>query len=289
MESARTGPLKMVKAGVLRLPGVVPLYRFFRPMPHTRVTEMIELGRTLLEKYDLQEVSIGREGGFFRNPYGAEFLYVPEWGAYGAEFGVVHEQREIEICAERVPQGGTVFDVGANLGTFCINLAVLRPDITIHAFEPVGSTFGWLRTNIRRNSLESRVHAHRLALLDRETEVPITTRHYTGNHIAAKATTGTEMVAGRRLDDLARELGSPSLLKIDVEGAEPLVLAGATATIRDAGPDLLLEVQDEHLVNFGSSIAALESALTRQGYARLDVPGLHEVNRMYARGQQADG
>ena len=46
------------------------------------------------------------------------------------------------------------------------------------------------------------------------------------------------------LDDFARSNAAPSLVKIDVEGAESEVLNGAAELCRDVRPPLLIEVHD---------------------------------------------
>jgi FkbM family methyltransferase len=276
-----------LRARLLRAPGAVKVYHLLNPPPQKRITRAIERLQHVRRQFDLTEVRLGEEGAFFRSPMGAEFAFVPDWGAYGAEYGLVHEQAEVEFAADRVPQGRIVFDIGANLGTFCINLAFLRPDLTIHAFEPVGSTYSWLEVNIRRNGLEDRVVPHRLALLERAGDVEVTTGRHTDNRMVRSAGAGTERVPGRRLDDIAHELGDPGLLKIDVEGAEPLVLLGGEQTLLRARADVLLEVQDSNLARFGSSVPELEGLLTRAGYTRLPLDRLHPVNRVYVAARSA--
>jgi hypothetical protein len=44
-----------------------------------------------------------------------------------------------------------------------------------------------------------------------------------------------------KLDDLTAQFGPPGLLKIDVEGAENLVLEGAARTLEDFRPVILCE------------------------------------------------
>jgi FkbM family methyltransferase len=276
-----------LRARLLRVPGAVKVYHVLNPPPQKRITRAIERLQQVSRQLDLTEVRLSAAGAFFRSPTGAEFAFVPDWGAYGAEYGLAHEQAEVEYAADRVPQGSVVFDVGANLGTFCINLAVLRPDLTIHAFEPVGATYSWLEVNIRRNGVEDRVVPHRLAVLDRAGDVEVTTGRYTDNLLVRSPGVGTERVPGRRLDDLAHELGDPTLLKIDVEGAEPLVLLGGMQLLLRARADVLLEVQDSNLAQFGSSVRELEGLLTRAGYTWLPLDRLHPVNRVYVADRSA--
>jgi FkbM family methyltransferase len=269
------------RSALLRVPGAVQVYHLLSPQSHTRITKAIRDLQQLREDLGLAEVRLSGTGAFFVAPTGAEFGYVPNWGAYGAEYGSIHEQAEVEYAAEHVPTGGLVFDVGANIGTFCINLAVLRPDLTIHAFEPVRSTYSWLVTNINRNGLEARVFPHQLALLDRSMAVTITAGNYTDNRLTRDVADGTESVSGHALDDLVGALGSPALIKVDVEGAELLVLRGAQGVLQNARPALILEVYRPHLEAFGYDVPALEMYLSSLGYSRTESTSFEPVNILY--------
>jgi len=69
------------------------------------------------------------------------------------------------------------------------------------------------------------------------------------------------------IDDLCAELRIvPSLIKIDVEGAEAQVLRGAQRTLRDARPVLCLELHLDTLEQSGESVAELIDGLRAAGY-----------------------
>lgn len=283
-----------LRRAVKTLPGAVALYQRLVPPPEERITRWIQAGQALAREHGLAEMALAPEGGFFRSPWGAEFVYVPGWGAYGAEKGELHEPRELELCARTVAQGGTVLDVGANLGTFSLNLAVRRPDLSFHAFEPVAATNHWLGVNVRRNGLEGRVRVHRLALADRPGTLEMTSTRHTDNHLVlnggnARGEGPVERVEVVTLDDFAarEDVGRVALLKADVEGAELLALRGATGLLARHRPPLLLEVQEEHLVRFGASIGGLEQFLGEHGYRPATPPEFLPHNRLYLHGEHA--
>jgi FkbM family methyltransferase len=66
-----------------------------------------------------------------------------------------------------VSDGGTVFDVGANVGLFSAALAQRRRNLRLHLFEPVPSTFAILERNVQRLLAGAEIELHRVALAAR--------------------------------------------------------------------------------------------------------------------------
>ena len=61
------------------------------------------------------------------------------------------------------------------------------------------------------------------------------------------------------LDELVRDKGHlrPALVKIDVQGAEMLVLKGADNILDIAGPALFIELHEDGLRKFDTSVSAI--------------------------------
>jgi hypothetical protein len=72
-------------------------------------------------------------------------------------------------------------------------------------------------------------------------------------------------------DDLIPDKGAlkPSLIKVDLQGAEMLVLQSASDTLRIAGPALFVELHEEGLSKFGTSVSAILDYLSQYGYQGL--------------------
>jgi hypothetical protein len=70
------------------------------------------------------------------------------------------------------------------------------------------------------------------------------------------------------LDDLVKDKGylRPALVKIDVQGAEMLVLKGASNILTVAGPALFIELHEVGLNMFGTSVSAILDHLSERGY-----------------------
>jgi FkbM family methyltransferase len=129
----------------------------------------------------------------------------------------------------------TSIDVGANVGVHTRRMA-LRSYETI-AFEPQEAAYSRLIANITDLG---NVRPLRLAASSREGIASMS--HVPGNRGASRlvSTGGDEVVATMRLDDL--DLHRPvSLIKIDVEGHERDVLAGAAGILTLDRPVILLE------------------------------------------------
>jgi FkbM family methyltransferase len=82
-------------------------------------------------------------------------------------------------------------------------------------------------------------------------------------------------VSTTTIDDLLSAYGWPpvSLIKIDVQGAEASVIAGARRTIARFHPSLFVEVSDATLQGYGSSAEKLLSTLVGWGYT------IHRLHR----------
>jgi len=67
-------------------------------------------------------------------------------------------------------QGGPiqVFDIGAHIGSFAMNVASLHPQSRIECFEPSAETARYLRRNVEQNDLGERINVHEVALADKE-------------------------------------------------------------------------------------------------------------------------
>jgi FkbM family methyltransferase len=184
----------------------------------------------------------------------------------------------------------TVIDVGANDGSFAWELFEAGYGGQIISFEPLPDA--WTTLNHRAQSYGSRwVVGPRLALSDKAGKANF---HVAGNsessslfpmmpsHEAADPTSrviSTIVVETARLDDLIERLGlqGPAFLKIDVQGAEGLVLAGATNALRDQVVGVQAEVSLLTLYDGQCRADDLMQMLSAAGFHLWDiVPGFRD-------------
>jgi FkbM family methyltransferase len=170
--------------------------------------------------------------------------------------------------------GDTVVDVGGNVGIWCMTAARgCGEQGVVHVFEPQEENYGRLQENLRLNQITN-VYAHRLAASDKvgEAEFFAATVGNSGlGRLAAR--TGVLAPDGKvetvTLDQYLSELGVRivDFLKIDVEGAEALVLSGARRYLSDAGPMVMFEMNPELSSAFGVRARELGDMLQACGYS----------------------
>jgi FkbM family methyltransferase len=165
-----------------------------------------------------------------------------------------------------VEPGSTVIDVGANIGFFALKFGRwVGPRGRVVAIEPEGRNMATLRRRVRRARLQNVIECVEAAAADRPGEVKLAVNPgHPGDHRLADE---GELVPAVTIDELAS--GDPrnvALVKIDVQGAETLVLGGASHVIEAHHPAIFVEVDASALEQFGSSGNELIEKLRAHGY-----------------------
>jgi FkbM family methyltransferase len=189
--------------------------------------------------------------------------------------GGCFEPNEFAFLDQFLVPGMTFIDAGANEGLFSLFAAQrVGPAGQVWAFEPSEREFIRLRRNLRLNRLNN-VRGFKIALADcqGEAEIKIADDEHSGQNTLGDFAYQIELarcerVRTSRLDDLAQQecLRQVDLMKLDVEGSELSVLAGASEILRKQRPTLLLEVNENALHLQGSSGAELVELLRFHDY-----------------------
>jgi FkbM family methyltransferase len=123
-------------------------------------------------------------------------------------------------------------DVGANAGSYTI-LAGAARRATVYAIEPVPATFERLRKNISLNGLDTRVKCLNIGVGSERGTIRFTSGMDTVNHVLAKGEDEQNSIPVDVLPLDSVLIGeTPALIKIDVEGYETPVIAGAKQVLQ---------------------------------------------------------
>jgi len=176
------------------------------------------------------------------------------------------EAGPVDGLRELVADGSTVIDVGANIGFFSLRFARwVGPGGHVIAIEPEARNVASLRTRVARAGLSGVIDCVHAAAADRPGTLKLAlTPGHPGDHHLAEA---GQPVRAVTLDDLTADDPRPvSLVKIDVQGAETLVIAGARRLLEEQRPAVFVEVDGPSLARQGSSPRELIESLVGLGF-----------------------
>lgn len=202
----------------------------------------------------------------------AEF-YIPTRNEF-LDFDGLEERPILETLLGELRPEDAFYDVGANVGLYtCLAADVVEEPIV--AFEPHPENADRLAQNVARNDADVSVYRSALAGEDGTAELEIGLEKIgSAGHSLVK----TPEKANRRVVEVekyrgdgfiaAEGLPEPTVLKIDVEGAEYGVLEGLEETLSRRECRLVYcEVHPERLRSIGRSVAAVRERLERNGFA----------------------
>jgi len=173
------------------------------------------------------------------------------WERFGQYDGPI-----LSAFATFIRPGDVVWDVGANIGVYTRVIKQWFHAGAVIAVEPMSENFALLTENIRLSGA-SDITALQIALADRSGEETLQIDDVTSGTAVLDSIAGGEASQGRRsvglpprsesvrvrtVDELVAsgEVPPPAVMKIDTEGAEVKVLAGALRTLRDHRPRLAI-------------------------------------------------
>lgn len=205
------------------------------------------------------------------------------------------ERHVVGAFLDAVDPGDVVWDVGACIGTY----ACLAADAgaRVVAFEPDPANRARLRGNLARNAPEGDWRVVAAALADGDDDVAVLRSQFrevgSGHHYLLPASLGAaaedehghghghghraDAEGGADADDrrlpvaagdslVGRDLPAPDAIKLDVQGAEGLALAGLRGTLSGVRV-ALVEVHDRKCRRYGTDPATIRPTLERHGFA----------------------
>jgi FkbM family methyltransferase len=189
------------------------------------------------------------------------------------------ENRVLENFINEISEDDVVYDIGANTGLYTIFGAKACPNGRVISFEPYPPNLDILKKDIARNNLLN-VNVLEIALSDsvgsiKFSQPDVDDIGYGSSSIETRESKSTIEVPTTTGDHLISEgkIPSPNVVKIDVEGSEPLVLKGLEKSLSDSRcRTLFCEVHlssSDHrpcIEDFGSSLEDIQNQIRQYGF-----------------------
>ncbi len=188
------------------------------------------------------------------------------------------EKLETLFWQHLIKEGDIVFDIGANIGYYTLQAAArIGNHGRVYAFEPVSITYSKLIANLKINIFEN-VTTENLAVSNKKGEIElfIADENSTGSSSVAMHVSYSgvkERVSTISLDQYVQDnkIIKVDVIKIDVEGCEPMVIDGTVETMNEHKPLILIEVLDERLNALGNNKELLYGLFRKNDYEPFEI------------------
>jgi len=205
--------------------------------------------------------------------FSTEDAYSRGWFFPRYEGGKIHEQPVSEAIVDSLEGARCFVDVGTNLGWYTVLAAKNLADGLVIGFEMDDLNVDLLRKNVELNQCDN-IEIHHAAVSNEPGTISYQRSAAAPSAVfsiasAGESESGGEMVTVESvtLDEFFSDRQeSPDVMKIDVEGAETMVLNGMKRILRDVKPRLFVEVHPTKLPSYGSSVAEVVSILMDHDY-----------------------
>lgn len=191
-----------------------------------------------------------------------------------------------ELYTALLRPGDVAVDCGAHTGKHTLPMAqCVAPDGTIFAFEPIAEKLAQLEAKAAASGLSNVINARNCLVGDQKARMPfnyvqgdpgkssIHLRQDIIDDPTRMATNSQRVLDMVRLDDCLPGHRACRFIKIDVEGAEVLVLRGARQTVERHKPVVHFEMGTVALKEFGSTPAEIWAFFAGYGYGFADILG----------------
>ena len=179
-----------------------------------------------------------------------------------------HEPESSRVFRRMLPKDARVVDIGANIGYYVLMEAQVARKV--YAIEPELQNLELLRENIELNSFGDRVEVYQLALSDTVGKASLSISDFPNQH-RLQAPCDPPLaryveVATTTLDEFLKDK-EVDVIRMDLEGAEWLVLKGMTAALTgDKALALFIEVHPVLMKDYGGDAATLLKLLLDSGF-----------------------
>ena len=191
------------------------------------------------------------------------------WGQKFAYYYRVWDEEQIAAFRD-LYRGGWFIDVGSSIGLYVVAMGarVRAAHGRIASIEPIPFNVALQIENVKLNGFEDLVEYAPVALGSEPGSVALVVDPVDAGNNAFIHPTGTARVDVVTLDDLCRQRGWNGIgaIKMDIEGYEPPVIAGAREIIARDRPVILAEFHRERMRINGFTIDDSWNFLMSLGY-----------------------
>ncbi len=224
---------------------------------HDKLMEIKDAGN-LLQESIVQKIEIDQKGIYIvlNQEYGEMKLYINENDYEEVPISVLcfgdYEVEETGMVCKILQfykdENLTIFDVGANIGWYTLNILKRFPQMEVYSFEPSPVTYQRLLCNLEANNGKVQ-NAFNIGLYKESGELEFYfDREGSGAsslvNLRDKASVEKISVEMRRMDEWASEhnVDKVDFIKCDVEGSELFVYEGGRALIERSKPIIFSEM-----------------------------------------------
>lgn len=192
-----------------------------------------------------------------------------------------YEPDETAWYLANVSAGQVVLEVGGNIGYFTLQFArLVGPDGMVRVYEPDPEVAAILRRNVERNGYQNVVLRQAAAGAETETRQ----LHYSADNrgdnrfFELEGDTDAVDVEVTSLDDDLAEFTRPiDLMKMDIQGFEPIALAGMKNVLMTNPPrTILMEFWPDGILGNGHQPDGVLATLRGAGYDLFELVGARE-------------
>lgn len=188
-----------------------------------------------------------------------------------------YEPELIDVAKRYIDPKKDILDIGSNIGLYSVLFSqIISNNNRVLSIEPTPMALKFLIKNIKNNRCQDSIIIFDGVATDIKGEYQLKTISGMEEYSSLKDIVHPAVkdklqeiisVKGDTIDDLVDYYDlTPGFIKIDVEGAEYLVLKGAINTIKRYKPIILSELSDTLLASFGAASSDILDILENNGY-----------------------
>ena len=240
---------------------------------------LAEIEEVLADNDEINRIIIAKDGCILERKNGTKIYFDFTQSICRAEVELLMagdpESAEMLLVGEFLSQSEshTVFDIGANVGLYSLDLYQTHKELEYYLFEPVPDTYAWLKKTEKLNHVDcGHYKSYNMGMSDTEGEIRF---FVPASNEAASMVPNEDAFYKKRSNKAGRYTGETDIqevmcsvttvdsfieknkiaqldfMKIDVEGNEKAVLKGAENTLLNYKPFVYTELLRKHAKRFG--------------------------------------